>query len=248
LRGPPQDGHGTYAASSGGRPDRPDWFVAYEPGASAVVDLRRSTIRLVIDGELDAGNHRQVLGALRGALRDLDELIPGRQWRWVEVDASGIRLLSAGALAGLLDVVRDAHRRGAAFRLIDPQPPVERVLGITGLRRRLGVIAGMAASGAVGPLERSVVVTARSGPEAWHRIGVAVAIAIDDDAIDDDAAVDGPDWRTVRNLVIHWACAGRDVTLDASPALEGRVRAAGLAPFLASRLDRRPPGTLDLTG
>ena len=104
-------------------PQDPDSFgvATRRDGATAVVEL---------EGELDLHG----VGILTAAVGDLLGEPPPRS---IAVDAARLTFIDSAGLRALLVAQRDAEAAGAVLGLVNSSPPVDRVLGMTGLHARL---------------------------------------------------------------------------------------------------------------
>ena len=66
----------------------------------------------------------------------------GRQARVLLLDLAGVSFCDACGLSALVRIANHADRTGCRYGLIAPQPPVVKVLRITGLDQRPGLIGG----------------------------------------------------------------------------------------------------------
>ncbi len=93
----------------------------------------RSRLTLDLIGELDMMSRPQLLAQVGAALA---ELRPAE----VTLRLRGLSFLDACGLGAFLSLQREAAARGCAFRMLDAQPPVLRVLTITGCVERLNLV------------------------------------------------------------------------------------------------------------
>lgn len=106
-------------------------------GASdLVISIFRMTpdgeTRISLDGELDIDAAPRVRTAVTGAAR-------ARDCRRVVIDLAAVSFVDSTGLGALVAGLSVARGRGIALILANPQPPVRRVLDITGLSGPFGL-------------------------------------------------------------------------------------------------------------
>ncbi len=108
-------------------------------------DGRTSPRIVTIDGDIDIAS----TPALREHLRDV---LNTREHARVIIDLSGVHFCDASGLGLLIGAQRHARRLRTSLCLSGPQPPVLRLLHVTGLDRSLEIHATLAAAIDAGPV------------------------------------------------------------------------------------------------
>jgi anti-sigma B factor antagonist len=88
---------------------------------------------LIVRGELDL--------ATAGTLYERGRAVIGRRTQLLLLDLTGLSFCDAAGLTAFVRIANRADAAGCRYGLIAPQPPVAKMLRITGLHRRLPVFA-----------------------------------------------------------------------------------------------------------
>lgn len=88
--------------------------------------LNNGVIRLDAAGEID-------MATVDVLVKELHEAVTAAGVSRVEVDFGGVTFCDSSGIAALDEAYGGAQRRGVTLRLVNLQPPVSRVLELTGL-------------------------------------------------------------------------------------------------------------------
>lgn len=101
------------------------------------LDWAREDDVVVLSASGDVDLH--TAGQLRDAVVSAVSGEGGKAPRQVDVDLAGVPFLNSSGLGALLAGVKEANRLGIAFRVLNLQPPVRRVVEMMGLTEVLDV-------------------------------------------------------------------------------------------------------------